>query len=258
MNMTYNPTSYRYYAGVNENAPAYDPTANLVFYMFNHTYNCQSALINAVPPVPPPGLTWSNVGCTAKQNPVSVAYNGTLVAMDGNTGTIKWSHTFTGIGIRGATTSTGGLVFVSLGDGNIYALNEQTGNIVWTKYMGVGLNYGPTFGTDSNGVMHMYQPIGGGAFWGNIPGTVVAFSLGSSSSGATVTSPPVVSTVVSTAPGATITTQVSVTTSAGGISSTAFYGVVAIAVILVAAVAVLALRPRRAAAATTTPTQPSK
>jgi len=261
MNMTFNPQTYRYYAGINENAPAYDPSANLVFYTFNHNYWCISGLINDVPPTPPPGLDFQDKPCSAAQNPVSSGYNATLVAMDGNTGAIKWSHEFPGVGIRGATTATGGLVFVALGDGNIYGLNEQTGAITWTKYLGVGLNYGPTFGTDTKGVMHMYEPIGGGAFWGNIPGTVVAFTLSNSSSGASNTGTQV-STVVSTAPGVTVTTQVGGTTvtqsgtASGGISATAFYAVVGVAIILVAALAVVAMRPRRAATTTTTTANP--
>src|SRR2546427_4306386 len=110
MNMTYNPPTYRYNAGLNENAPAFD--GKTVFYMGNHNVWCRNGLLpgDVIPPYP--NLTFLDIPCSAAQTGVKVPFNGTLVAIDATSGNIKWSKVFPGIGIRGAVTVTGGLLFV--------------------------------------------------------------------------------------------------------------------------------------------------
>jgi outer membrane protein assembly factor BamB len=56
--------------------------------------------------------------------------NSELVAVDGVTGRIKWSHKFPRVGF-GAVTVINDLVFTATYDGMIYALARSDGHVVW-------------------------------------------------------------------------------------------------------------------------------
>jgi len=240
MNMTYNPAAYKYLGGINEMAPAFD--GKNVYYWGQKSIWCQKGLLPGDKIPAPPELAFLNKPGCPDGSITKVPYNGTLVAMDANTGNVRWSKTFSGTGLRGAVTVTGGLMWVGLGDGNLYALDTDTGNIVYTRFMGVGLNYAPTFAADSNGNMKMFVTLGGGAFWGNVPGNLVAFGLPPNLPVTTTTRIATTTQIATTTERSTVVSTVQGPST--GIDPGTFYGVTGLAVVFIIVTGILVVRRR--------------
>jgi alcohol dehydrogenase (cytochrome c) len=64
---------------------------------------------------------------------------GQMYAINQNTGTVKWVHTFPH-SPYGAATVTNNLVFTTTFDGTVWALNKATGAVVWHKQLPAGTN----------------------------------------------------------------------------------------------------------------------
>ncbi|MBI4257813.1 MAG: PQQ-binding-like beta-propeller repeat protein, partial [Thaumarchaeota archaeon] len=140
------------------------------------TYNFWNYLKAA--PVEPTQL--SSAGRTAVPAPETRASNTTIYALDAATGQPKWSFFSDGSGYRGGLVATGGLIYASLVNGNLYALDAQTGKLVSQKRFGVPLPQPPIFGADAKGKMMMFQAFGGGigsVVGANVPGAIMAFGL---------------------------------------------------------------------------------
>ena len=224
--------------GLNENAPAFD--GKNVYYWGNQNLWCSPIIQVTNLPAPP---VFAIGGAGACPKPAKVGINSTLVALDAATGNIVWSKHYTGTGYRGGLTATAGMVLAGAGDGNIYAFDANNGNIIWQKFMGIGLYYAPTIGTDADGNMKLFLPTGGGFFWGNPPGGVFQFGLPAASQAVTTTS---VATSVTTQRATIVSTQ-TVAGPSTGIDPGTFYGAIGVAVIFVIATGVLAIRRRKPA-----------
>ena len=242
-----------------ESNPAYDPTSGLAFVAtYNNAEDFQIQDVNG------PGVPYGGYGTSlaALAAPVPGSTNTTIWAVNINTGQPAWNFNITGIGYRGGISATNGIVFVPRNDGYLTMLNAANGQVLENKYIGAALITEPAIGTDSNGNFVLVMPASGGVgtlaygFLGfpSEPGYLFAMSLtGPSGSSSSASASASATTVTATGPGMTETATVTATASGSstGVSSTAFYGVAAIAVILLITTAFFAMRRRPAA---TTPT----
>jgi outer membrane protein assembly factor BamB len=251
MNPSLNKTLYfpSEFAGI-ENEGSYSPALNLVFIATQNVpllafyvapnssnYKTNSGMAN----FPPPGAT-ANAGTQD---------NSTVTAVNAATGQSVWHHFISTQGYRGGLTNSGGIVFATLSSGDIQMLNATTGNLIQDLYIGGPINQIATIGATVTGQVEVIFPITAGLVsWGTaVPGDIVALSLqGQPASGAgSITTTTVVSTVTasggagSTSTTTVVSTSTSVSTSVSGGSSTALYGVAAVAVIFIIATGYLAM-----------------
>lgn len=66
---------------------------------------------------------------------------GELVALDANTGAVKWYHPFSSAAF-GAATVVNDLVFATAFEGKLFAFDAETGSVVWEKQLPAGTNTG--------------------------------------------------------------------------------------------------------------------
>ena len=118
--------------------------------------------------------------------PTSHPTNSSIYALDTDTGEELWRFFIDGAGFRGGLTVSGGVVYVPSGDGWLYLLNSETGEILSKRSFGIGLWTQATIGADSQGDMKVFVNTGGMsiASWGQtgIPGAMIALGLGDESS----------------------------------------------------------------------------
>ncbi|HXW36792.1 MAG TPA: PQQ-binding-like beta-propeller repeat protein [Nitrososphaerales archaeon] len=180
------------------------------------------------------------VGTIAGYTPTD---NATAYGINAATGQEVWHYFIPDIGYRGGVTISDGVAYLTLSTGYLVALNDMNGNVLAQKLIGGPLTILPSIGATANGTEEMFLPIAepGLYFSQTAPlGDLVVLSLPPSLAAATVTA--TASTTVTTA-GPTVTS----TTSTGGVSSAAFYGVVAVAAIFIIATGFLAMRRRKPA-----------
>jgi outer membrane protein assembly factor BamB len=101
----------------------------------------------------------------------SSAATGELVAIDVDTGAVKWDQTFPTPAF-GATTVVNDLVFATTFDGHVYAFDTRTGNPAWEATLPAGTNTGVTIQGDT-----VIAPAGIGVSQGQTP-ALVAYRLG--------------------------------------------------------------------------------
>lgn len=245
-----NPTD----TGGIESDPAYDPTTNSIFVA---TYNAPTNLsFTDVAPTPGVSYDGAGIGFGAGSGPVAPD-NTTIWALNANTGQPVWNYTLpTNVGYRGGISVTGGVVFVPAVDGNLYMLNENTGQLI-SKLLVGEMNVEPAIGQDSNGNWKIIIPSSSAGTVGGtpVPGNIIALSLSSSSVSSSSSMSSSSSSSVVVPPASTVSTTItvsSVSTTSSGVSSGAFYAVVAVAIILLITTVIFAMRRRPAAPATTT------
>jgi outer membrane protein assembly factor BamB len=185
--------------------------------------------------------------------------NATVEAVNAATGQMVWSRFMPNQGYRGGVTTSGTILFLMLAAGDIMMLNAQTGELIKDYFIGGPLNVHPSIGATAGGTVEIVFPIFGRPNWGGVvPGNIVALQLQQRQGGATttitssVTSTTTISgaTSTTTISGATTATVTSVLTAAGtggGVDSTLFYGVAAVAVIFIIATGYLAMSRRKPA-----------
>jgi glucose dehydrogenase len=260
-------TAYLQYPGLAagfEDEQAYSPTLNLIFASaqdvpYYDTYlgeNSSSYFTTG-------GMTYTpvNSGNNIGNN------NATVFAINASTGAIAWHYFVPNQGYRGGVSTTGNLVLLTLSSGTLLMLNAKTGDLVKAYYIGGPLNVLPSIGATTNGTEEIVVPVTAGLVtWAtSVPGDLVALTLknvptttaASSGGKATTTTATSVSTVTTGA--ATVTTTVAsggsivtatvsgagaTSTITSGVSSTALYGVAAVAVIFIIATGYLAMRGR--------------
>ncbi len=122
--------------------------------------------------------------------------NVTVTAVNGNTGKPVWSKFFNGFVFRGGMTVTNGMLIMPTGNGTIYFLNTQNGNVISKLYIGAPLFVDPTIGQAANGQWELLQVVGGGRWLAvgqvggslTAPGALMAFTLGAGGGGIGTTS----------------------------------------------------------------------
>ncbi len=67
------------------------------------------------------------------------AANGEMVAIDQNTGAVKWQHKFTS-SPYGAATISNNVVYTTTFDGTVWGLNADTGDVLWSAKLPAGTN----------------------------------------------------------------------------------------------------------------------
>ncbi len=104
--------------------------------------------------------------------------NSTIWAIDATTGKPVWSFFIAGVGYRGGIITSGGVVYVPSPDGNLYALDADTGKALLVKPLGSAVNVQASIGATANGKMRLFVQIGGaGTFGTPVPGGLMAFGL---------------------------------------------------------------------------------
>jgi glucose dehydrogenase len=93
-----------------------------------------------------------------------------IVAIEEDTGKIAWECGFDTVNVGGATV-VNDLVFTATMDGNIYALDRDTGRIVWSYRAPAGIEAWPAVAHDT-----IIWPCGGGLAFGGPP-TLIALGL---------------------------------------------------------------------------------
>ena len=113
--------------------------------------------------------------------PTNHPTNSTIYAVDANTGEIIWEFFINGAGFRGGLTVSGGVLYIPSGDGYLYLLNSETGELISKKAFGTGLWTQITIGADASDNMKVFVQTGGQsiASWGptGIPGALIALGL---------------------------------------------------------------------------------
>jgi hypothetical protein len=231
-----------------ESNPAYNPSTQ---YVYVAAFNCPSW--TKIIPLKGAGIQYSGGGSSPTANGTTQADNTTIFALNAATGKIAWSYFIPNIGYRGGVTTTSDLVIVPRQDGKIDFLNAQTGKLLFEKFIGGALITEPAVATDSNNNMVIVMPASNSAassgtviaagINANAPGFMFALAPTSSTGNQTTVS---LTNVTSNSTAATrgITTTASGTSSqvaTTGVSSSVFYGVVALAVIFAVSTAAIAM-----------------
>jgi outer membrane protein assembly factor BamB len=81
----------------------------------------------------------------------SAYFEGELVALDAETGSVAWKHEFPShyLPTYGPTTSVNDLVFVTTSEGTLYAFDQNDGRLVWQTKLPEGSNGGVTISGDT-------------------------------------------------------------------------------------------------------------
>ena len=161
--------------GALESDLAYDPNTNLLFAA---TYNSPKIFrLTDVGPTDPFNLTrwlydWGvNVYAIESTSPV----NATVSAMDGASGTLRWSYEIPNLPYRGGLLVTGGVVYASTVDGILRFISEADGSLIGQRNIGGSLIAQPAVGEDRNGVEMLFLTDMGSSRWGPVfPGFVQA------------------------------------------------------------------------------------
>ncbi len=133
--------------------PAYSPVTHFVYVLGMDqlmTFKTE-ATTHSIPGLIRLGSTFSNV-------PGGVQ-DGTLTAIDVNTGKIAWNQTLPQPMMGGALATAGNLVFSGEGDGWFDAFNATTGKLLWRFNLGAGVN-APPVAYEVNG--HEYIAVASG------------------------------------------------------------------------------------------------
>ncbi|HEY2768737.1 MAG TPA: PQQ-binding-like beta-propeller repeat protein [Solirubrobacteraceae bacterium] len=85
---------------------------------------------------------------TQSENQESGQLGGELVALDTQTGAVKWYHPFSSAAF-GAATVVNDLVFATSFEGKLYAFDTSNGSVVWEKQLPAGTNTGITVSGDT-------------------------------------------------------------------------------------------------------------
>ena len=86
--------------------------------------------------------------------------NSTVYAIDASNGSVDWKYELDGPH-RGGLMATGNMVIFGSNDGRFYSINAETGEFIYSKYVGASLGTTPTIGAAASGEQYVFQPVGG-------------------------------------------------------------------------------------------------
>jgi glucose dehydrogenase len=227
---SYNPATNYIYV-VSDNNP------RLVYYVAMNSTNYKSD----------PGT--SAIGPQGQTAAEGTWDNCSVIAVNAATGQMVWNYFIPLQGYRGALTTAGNVVYITLSSGNLLMLDATKGTLLRNYYIGGPLNVGVQVGATDSGITQLIVPITiGDEAWAGaqgVPGDIVALDLQSASSGGVAT----ITTTVGTGPTTTVTaasTTITVST-ATGVSTTVAYGLAAVAVVFIIGTGYFAMRGRKPA-----------
>ena len=90
----------------------------------------------------------------------SLPVNSTVYAIDASNGSVDWKYELDAPH-RGGLMATGNMVVFGSHDGRFYTLNSETGEFIYSKYVGAALGTTPTIGAAASGEQYIFQPVGG-------------------------------------------------------------------------------------------------
>jgi len=103
--------------------------------------------------------------------------NSTVMAIDGSTGHVAWSHLIENLPYRGGLTVSGGVVYASTLDGILRYLDEGSGALLGQKTIGGSLIAQPSIGEDRTGTEMLFFTDMGSSRWGPVfPGFIQALA----------------------------------------------------------------------------------
>jgi len=121
----------------NWRSPSYDPTTGWMYIVFT---DAGQRFVRAPEEYEAGKQYWSGRG-TPVQGEVATAG---VMAIDPDTGTVKWRYRIAQATLGGGVLATGGgLVFAATGDGNLIALNSKTGAPLWHFQTGARIGASP-------------------------------------------------------------------------------------------------------------------
>ena len=86
--------------------------------------------------------------------------NSTVYAIDASNGSVDWKYDLEGPH-RGGLMATGNMIIFGSNDGRFYSLHSETGEFIYSKYVGASLGTTPTIGAAASGEQYIFQPVGG-------------------------------------------------------------------------------------------------
>ncbi len=107
--------------------------------------------------------------------------NTTIYALNDATGSPVWSYFIPSVPYRGWLAATGGMVFASSLNGDIIALDADTGRVDGAVHIGASLYEGVTVGSTISGQVMVFQLLSSptySATGSGIPGALLAYGLG--------------------------------------------------------------------------------
>jgi PQQ-dependent dehydrogenase (methanol/ethanol family) len=121
----------------NWRSPSYDPTTGWMYIVFT---DAGQRFVRAPEEYEAGKQYWSGRGTPVQGE---VATTG-VMAIDPETGTVKWRYRIAQATLGGGVLATGGgLVFAATGDGNLIALNSKTGSPLWHFQTGARIGASP-------------------------------------------------------------------------------------------------------------------
>jgi hypothetical protein len=234
-----------------EDEQSYDPALN---YLFVANQNAP-ALEYYVPPTLGSYATYSSLASGGKV-PYANPDNTTITAINAQTGATVWTAYQALTGYRGGLSNSGGLVFVTVLSGDIDMYNATTGTLVRDYYVGGPLEQIASVASSIQGKEEVIMSINAGDSPETPPGDIFALSIQpitstatsttTSTTTATATATTTVTAAQTTITVSTTATSVStvtatLTSTSTGVSSTALYGVAAVAVIFIIITGYLAM-----------------
>ena len=155
--------------GALESDLAYDPTNGMVFAgVYNSPKVFQFTDVGSRGK--PFNLTdWEyNWGINVFRIQQRTPVNTTVMAIEGATGQIAWSHLIENLPYRGGLTVSAGVVYTSTLDGVLRYLSEVDGSLVGQKTIGGSLIAQPSMGENRNGAEMLFLTDMGSSRWGSV------------------------------------------------------------------------------------------
>ncbi len=116
------------------------------------------------------------------QGDPTASQNSTLYSIDLSTGTVNWQFLMQDRYQGSSAVVSGGVVYAVDREGVLYALNEETGNLLRSINLGGLGASGVSIGRDIQGDMMVFVPAGGGDLPSSTPGLVLGLDVPASTS----------------------------------------------------------------------------
>jgi outer membrane protein assembly factor BamB len=163
--------------GIEYSPAAYSPLTHAIYQQALNL--CQIYQIASVDEVQTHPKAAVDVGGNIANGPGP--FDGTMSAVDANTGKLLWQNHVSGPMIGGALATAGNVVFAGSDNGHLYAFDARTGKILWQPNLKLAFGGAPV-AYEVNGTEYIAVAVGGSVTapldGAPIGGTLVVFRLG--------------------------------------------------------------------------------